>query len=217
MKQIIFILLLILSLFCGKLTTIDVHEAWVNYPSAEAGKEKYEIGFPDQKKLNKFNKENLETIKKDKLLYLERMAKKILTNKSVTAYTDVGVLYAQNSFYSNALYYFFKGIEVDIKSSTLYNNIANVYYITRNDKLATKYYRKALKYSRNNPITLLNLAFIHYETGDFKKAKKYYLIAVTIDPTIDRPEYKVIASEEDTIETKAANKGVSRLGLKWQK
>jgi len=219
MKTLIIVLSLILPLFCDKLKTIDVHDAWESYSSASVeSKNDKEIEFPKKEVLSKLNKKQSKQIKELKLLQLENKAKTLLESNSFEGYLEVGVMYAQNYFFSNALEYFFKAAELNVTSSIIYNNIANVYYIKRYDDEAIKYYKKSLRYSKNNPVTLLNLSFIYYENGKFKLAEKYYIKATVIDPTLDRPEYQVLASQDnDNVESKAANRGVSRMRLKWAK
>jgi len=102
--------------------------------------------------------------------------------------------------------------------SRAYINIANVHYQNGDLKKAVSFYEQALKYAPNDPTTLLNLSCVFYETGKFKKAKAFYLKAVTIDPTLDREDYKVIAmhNEKQTfVGSKASNKGTDRMTPRW--
>lgn len=215
--RFIFMLLLVASAYCKAPVVVDVHEAWESYPSADVKGEDYNIPFADESKLAEMNRLELSNIVEAKLRYLNGRAIMMLSGTATYKdYVNVGVLYAQNGFYSNALRHFKKAQGLNSSHSDIYNNIANIYYMTRQDSKAIKYYKKALRYDKNNPITLLNLAFLSYESGRFKAAEKYYTYAVIIDPTLDRPEYKVLAGEEDVgVGKKASNKGVDRLTIKW--
>jgi tetratricopeptide (TPR) repeat protein len=211
LKQL-FICLILTGLLVAKLNIIDTHDAWLSYPSLDVSGEIYNVDI-SLSKLNYYNKD-IDLIKQDKLDYLNKISKTMLSNNSYDDYINVGIIYAQNMFYKIALDYFNKSLKLK-ETSRVYNNIANIYYILMNDVLAIKYYKLALKKSKNNPETLLNLAFISYDSGDFKNAKKYYLTAIIIDPTIDSPEYKILAGDVDNV--KASNKGVKKFLMKWSK
>jgi len=217
MNKIILTFLLLYSIVFPKLSIIDTHKSWEQYPSATPEEKSMKDPELNLKKLLEYNNNTITELLKEKTLYLSEMAKIILkTNNTHSGYCEVGILYAQNYFYKDALNYFFKGLKK--KSDwNIYNNIANIYFMTREDKLAIKYYGLALKMKRDNPIILLNLSFIYYDKGNFKKAKLYYLKAVIIDPALDREEYRVISGDNKDVGSKANNKGVKQLELKWSK
>ncbi len=180
-------------------------------------KEHFTIEF-DYKKLIDKNTKDIQRLLKEKEEYLKRFSDEILESATnmATAYNEVGILYAENYYYPIAIQYFISSLKTK-KDWNVFNNIANVYYIVGQDDLAIKYYKMALGARKDNPLILLNLSFIYYEKGKFKQAKKFYLKAVTIDPTMDQPEYKVLAGEHIENESKASNKGVERINLKWIK
>jgi Flp pilus assembly protein TadD len=210
---------LIVALYSDKLNTIDVHTAWDSYPSAtteNVGNEK--IIFPSLKKINALNYKNVTLIKKEKLIYLDKYSKKTIANDpdNYNTYLDIGIVYAQNRFYEKSLEYFSRAVQLNNNSCKTYNNIANIYYLTGDNETAIKFYKKALQLKKNDPTTLLNLAFIQYDNGKFKLAKRNYLTAILLDPTIDREEYKVLASQSGTTK-KASNKGVKKMRINWSK
>jgi len=221
MAKVALIIILFATFAFSKVKVIIVQDAWERYPSADvADNGEPKIDFPAVSKLDSYNKTNINEIKADKLRFLEENASNLFkeNGRKAETYVEIGVLYAQNMFYKMALSYFTNALSIDSKNSDIYNNIANIYYMVGKNKLAIKYYKYALRYAKNNPIILLNLAFIHYETGRFKEARKSYLTAILIDPTLDQPEYQVIGGVSDgTTESKASNKGVRKMPLKWAK
>ncbi|MFC1504703.1 tetratricopeptide repeat protein [Spirochaetota bacterium] len=228
MLKKIFILIVILSLSVftqDDMTTIDVHDAWDQYPAADfKSKSDKELSLPDGDTVKLLHERILNYIKKERLEYVKARVAEILNNKMQddNAHIQAGVLYAQNFFYKESLKEFNTAKKINPKNFNTYNNIANIYYLTGHFDLAMQHYKKSLEIEKNDPLTLLNLAFINYELGNFTEARDYYFRAVLIEPSLDRKEYKVIAQANNenakkTTDSKAANKGVSRLPVRWSK
>ena len=100
MKLFIVLTILTCLLCSGKMKTVDVHDAWDSYPSADSDGEKVDIKFPNKKALNKFNKSDVSNIISEKDTYLSKQAIIILGKRNdYLKFIDVGIMYAQNSRY----------------------------------------------------------------------------------------------------------------------
>lgn len=217
MKAIIFIVLLSLCVAEDNLNVIGVHKAWEKYPSASIKIDTKEIELPDIKKLKESHGKILAKIKEEKLMKLKRQINSILSNDSTyQGHMEAGIVYAQNSFYTEAMREFKISLSMN-ETSLIYANIANIYYIKDKYRSAHNCYLKALKLDRNNPDILLSLAFLNYEYGKFETAKKYYCTALMLDPTLLRDDHIIIAQTGTGASTapKASNKGVTKIAARW--
>lgn len=202
LKRALFLLVtLALPLIGGEkgLTVIGVRSAWEKYPQADFGSNAMKLDPLSADTVNQLTTKHTAQLRLSRLAYLSNFAKTSLTRDGgFKTYVEVGMAYAQSLFYPEALEWMQKALALNGNSSFVYNNLANVYYLSGNTQQALAYYQQALAISRNDPRTLLNLAFIYYETGHGDLARKHYLKAIVIDPSLDRPEYQVLAGEEKT-------------------
>jgi len=197
--------ILILSFFAWAiaekkaLNTIDVKDAWDQFPSASIDSgEKIIFEVPGKETVKSLHERVLEHIRNERLEQIQTKISNILHGRSsdAGAHIEAGILYAENYFYNFALKEFVLAGELEPRNYNVYNNIANVYYLTSNFDEAVRNYEKSLSLRPNDPLTLLNLSFILYETGKFEEARKRFLVAALINPTLNTAQYRVIISGE---------------------
>jgi tetratricopeptide (TPR) repeat protein len=182
------------------LTIIDVRAAWEKFPQADFGSNAAKLQSLPVAAIQKLTAMHTAQMKASRLAWLSNFAKTNLARDGgFKGHVEVGMAYAQSLFYAEAIDWMRKALLLNPNSSFIFNNLANVYYLSGDITQALSHYHTALTMSRNDPRTLLNLAFIHYETGKGETARQYYLKAILIDPSLDRPEYQVLASEDKAV------------------
>ncbi|MBN8217556.1 MAG: tetratricopeptide repeat protein [Spirochaetes bacterium] len=204
---------LVLPAFAGEksLTVIEVRPAWEKFPPADFGTNAVRLESLPIDAITNLTARHTGMIRASRLAWLGNFARTNLERDGgFKTHVEVGMAYAQNLFYSEALEWMQRALALNQNSSYVYNNLANVYYLSGDIPLALTNYFLALSISRNDPRTLLNLAFIHYETGLPQEAKKFYLKAILIDPALDRPEYQVLAGDEKPPATASPNASPAR-------
>jgi tetratricopeptide (TPR) repeat protein len=182
-----------------ELTTIELHDAWKEYPPAS-------ISAPDNAERIEFRPASgnesslhdrvLQYVQNQRLQQVQEQISNTVKDYSDQYHKHIqsGILYAQHSFFSNALTEFSRARTLQPENHTAYNNTANVYYLSHDFDNAIHFYEQSLRVSPGNPLTLLNLSFIQYENGKLSKARENYHRAVLIQPTLLKDRYRVLIS-----------------------
>ena len=111
--------------------------------------------------------------------------------------------------YREALNFFTKLEELNIKSATLYNLIGLAYYGLKDYDETLKAWKRALQLDSKNLESLNNLGVLFSLRGSFKIAKKYFSLALQIDPASRQTHYN-LARLYTTINHKTAEKHLKR-------
>ena len=222
LKKILFCIILAANFLSAdeeKLNVIDVNDAWQKYPSSSIqSKDAKDLALPDLSTAKKLHERILEHIKTERLAQIKSTIEAMISSNENNDAIRIkaGVIYAQNYFYTEALAEFDIAFRLNPENSKALNNAANVYYITGKYEKAAEYYSRSLQINKNDPLVLLNLSFLYYELGKFDQARECYYKAILIDPSLNKPEYEVIACNNVSDGTaKAANKGTSKIHPGW--
>lgn len=133
-------------------------------------------------------KGELETLGRQRLENLSAGYRDLIKKnpQEVNALGQLGILFGENGFFSEALEQFQKILAIDKADSLALNNIGNISFLQGRLDDARQAYEAALKASPGEPGIIVNLARAALQGGKKEEAKKLFQEAAAIDPRVVR-------------------------------
>jgi tetratricopeptide (TPR) repeat protein len=171
------------------LQIVDMKDAWQDYKPATLQFEDLSTEAIIPAKISeKFPKE-LEALKERKVHYLRSFF--LNSPDSSYALEQLGILYAENGMYEEAMETLKRQIRVKGENATTLNNSGNLFYLTGDYRNAENAYLKALKYDQEDTGIMINLARCYSRQSKKEKARKYLDMAIRIDPDVTKKYFRL--------------------------
>lgn len=163
-----------------------VHDAWAAYQPATLPPAVWSPVVPTKDKIDVVMAREL-TIQKTKkaqtiiMPYQNALAK---NPDDTNARMQLGLAYAENELYDDAIKEFNKIIAANKENSDALTNLGNIYLLTGNIDKALEEYKKAETAASEDAEIKINLAITYYKKGALKEAQAKFKEAVDINPTV---------------------------------
>ena len=126
----------------------------------------------------------LDAFKSGKILEAKNMTKELigLNPNIVFLYNLLGLIFASQNEFDQALEYYEKGIKIDPNFSIIYNNLGLLYANNALDnKKAENFYKKSISLNKKNPEAQNNLGNLYKSLDKFYDAIDCYKKAISLD------------------------------------
>jgi DNA-binding beta-propeller fold protein YncE/tetratricopeptide (TPR) repeat protein len=178
----------------NKVNIINVQKTWDEFKPVAFSKSGTNVKVK-RDEIEAVFKGELETLAGRRLAYLSAGYRDALKKApaDLTTLGRLGMLYAENGLFAEALEQFQKLLALDKSNALALNNIGNISYVQGRLDDARLAYEAALKSSPGEPGIMVNLARVAQQAGKKEDAKKLFLAAAAIDPRVIR-QYADLAS-----------------------
>lgn len=179
-----------------RLEIIDLRQAWERYKPATLPPTEWEVEVPSKEKIEKKFAQEVEDLTALRLENLSQRYKTILAGnpRDLNALSQLGILYAENKRYGEALAQFSKILEIDFNNASAFNNMGNIFYLQGELEKALTSYEAAAKLDPDDAGILINLSTIYYQKGILGQAREKFKEAVEKDPSLEI-EYSELCAE----------------------
>jgi tetratricopeptide (TPR) repeat protein len=104
-----------------------------------------------------------------------------------TMYTSLGWFYYYSGDFHNAIYYFKKSIDEDVKYQFAYISLAYIYDEGNNFETALNYLKEAEKIDQSNPDLYNNLGIVYYHLDDYENSEDAFKKAIVLNYRFAEP------------------------------
>jgi tetratricopeptide (TPR) repeat protein len=180
----------------GKADIVNIQKAWAQFkPVTLPPADDRQVKVKSEAIEARFKGE-LETLARQRLANLSAGYLDILKKKpgDPDALGQLGILYAENGLYPEALEQFQKMLAADKTSAVALNNIGNISFLQGRLEDAKQAYEAALAATPRDAGIMVNLARALSRMGKTEEAKKLFLEAAAIDPRLVKQFQDVGAS-----------------------
>ena len=126
----------------------------------------------------------IDAFKSGKILVAKNLTKKLIKSnpKVVFLYNLMGLIFAKQNEFNQAIEYYEKGIKIDPKFAMIYNNLGTVFKLKANYQKAEGYYKKSIDLDKKIAEPQNNLGNLYLSLGKYKAAIACYKKAININP-----------------------------------
>ena len=163
-----------------------VHDAWAVYQPATLPPATWSPPLPAKGKIDDIMAKEINLQKTKKMLELIKPHQDALEKNpaDLNIKMQIGLIYAENGFYAEAIEGFNSIIAADRANSDAYTNIGNIHLMTGKIDSAIETYTRAEAVKPGDEEIKINLAIAYYKKGLLKKAQAKFKEAVDIKPMI---------------------------------
>jgi len=104
-----------------------------------------------------------------------------------TIYSSLGWIYYYFGDFHNAIYYFSKAIEEDVRYQLAYIALAYIYHEGNNFETALNYLLEAEKINENNPDLYNNMGILYFHLDDYVKSENSFKKAISLNNKFAEP------------------------------
>lgn len=165
----------------GKVTIIDVRQAWQTYePATMPATEWTPVPPPAKERQERFSKA-VATLAGERYKFLKKLYSK---EKDVESMLALGLLEHQNGNKDAATATFNKALELDPTNPAVLNNLGNMSFMSGDHAGAEAHYLKAVKSDPEDPSIWLNLTKTQVKLKNLEKAREYAKKATGLDKSL---------------------------------
>ncbi|HTG02239.1 MAG TPA: tetratricopeptide repeat protein, partial [Nitrospirota bacterium] len=172
----------------GKADIVNTGQAWDEFKPATLPHSDFRPSAATKDEIETKYRDELETLAKARLDNLSRVYLDALKKKpgNRDALEKLGILYAENNLYPEALDAFQKILAADKGNAAALNNLGNIHLLQDRLDDAKAAYEASLSSEPGDAGVMANLARVNLRQGNKDDARKLYLEATAIDPRIAR-------------------------------
>lgn len=169
-----------------KVEITKMHDAWAVYQPATLPPAAWSPQLPTKEKIDAIMARELTVQKTKKVQGLIKPYQDALSKNpdDMNARMQLGLVYAENELYGDAVKEFNAIITAAPQNSDAYTNLGNIYLLTGKFDDALAIYKKAEAIAPDDAEIKVNLAITYYKKGMLKEAQTKFQEAAIINPSV---------------------------------